>query len=157
VLQFQNPLIVPACVMVRRTALEASGGFDERLRGNEDWGLWFKLRRLGAFCVCPEPLTDYRVSPGGLSGDGNHMFNDFVQMLDDVLLKDRRGLDRALWRRRILAQQAFRASMTARGAGDAATERRYMLRSLLTWPSPWWTPERFKAGALTLLRTLRRG
>ena len=53
------------------------------------------------------------------------MYNDFMKMLDDVLLADMSGFRRALWRRRIIAYQAFKACLTARGAGDKATERVY--------------------------------
>ncbi len=151
-LRWRNPSLPPACVMVRRTEALAVGGFDERQVGSEDWALWFKLRRSGPFCVCPEPLTCYRSSPGGLSGNAEHMFQDFLRLLDGTLLSGLSGLRRWIWRRRIVSYQAFRASMTARGAGDKATERRYMGLSLTTWPSPFWIGERGKAVLVTYLR-----
>lgn len=153
-LRWCNPGVPPSSVLLRRSALESLGsGFDERQLGSEDWNLWFRLITKGPFCVCPEPLTDYRSSAGGLSGDANHMYNDFMKMLDDTLLADMSGLRRFLWRRRIIAYQAFKACLTARAAGDKATELQYMKKSVLEWPSPFWAPERFRFFAVTLLRT----
>jgi glycosyltransferase involved in cell wall biosynthesis len=153
-LRWCNPSVPPSSVLLRRSALDKlGGGFDERQSGSEDWNLWFRLIATGPFCVCPEPLTDYRCSSGGLSGDAHHMYNDFMKMLDDVLLADLTGLRRALWRRRIISYQAFKACLTARGAGDKKTEREYMKKSMMEWPSPFWAPERFRFFAVTLLRT----
>jgi glycosyltransferase involved in cell wall biosynthesis len=153
-LRWCNPGVPPSSVLLRRSALqELGGGFNERQLGSEDWNLWFRLITKGPFCVCPEPLTDYRSAPGGLSGDANHMYNDFMKMLDDTLLADMTGLRRSLWRRRIISYQAFKACLTARAAGDKATEREYMKRSILEWPSPFWAPERFRFFAVTLMRT----
>jgi hypothetical protein len=81
------------------------------------------------------------------------MYNDFLKMLDDVLLADMTGLKRALWRRRIISYQAFKACLTARAAGDKVTERAYMKKSVMQWPSPFWAPERFRFFAVTLMRT----
>jgi glycosyltransferase involved in cell wall biosynthesis len=153
-LRWCNPGIPPSSVLLRRSALDKlERGFDERQMGSEDWNLWFRLVATGSFCVCPEPLTDYRSSAGGLSGDAHHMYNDFMKMLDDVLLADMTGLRRTLWRRRIISYQAFKASLTARAAGDKATERAYMKKSVMEWPSPFWAPERFRFFAVTLMRT----
>jgi glycosyltransferase involved in cell wall biosynthesis len=155
-LRWCNPGIPPSCMMVRRSALERTGGFNERQVGCEDWCLWFELRALGRFSVCPEPLTDYRMSMGGLSGDATHMFNDFMKMLDDVLLRGLSGVKRAIWRRRIVSFQAFRAALTARASGNGAEEMRFVKKSLAAWPSPFWAPERFKAFAVTLLRSTKK-
>jgi glycosyltransferase involved in cell wall biosynthesis len=153
-LRWCNPGIPPSSVLLRRSALDQlERGFDERQMGSEDWNLWFRLVAKGSFCVCPEPLTDYRSSSGGLSGDAHHMYNDFMKMLDDVLLADMSGLKRTLWRRRIISYQAFKACLTARAAGDKATERQYMKKSVMEWPSPFWAPERFRFFAVTLMRT----
>lgn len=153
-LRWCNPGVPPSSVLLRQSALDRlDGGFDERQLGSEDWNLWFRLIAKGPFCVCPEPLTDYRSSSGGLSGDAHHMYNDFMKMLDDVLLADMSGFRRALWRRRIISYQAFKACLTARAAGDKTTEREYMKKSVMEWPSPFWAPERFRFFAITLMRT----
>jgi glycosyltransferase involved in cell wall biosynthesis len=153
-LRWCNPGVPPSSVLLRRSFLDQLGsGFNERQLGSEDWNLWFRLITKGPFCVCPEPLTDYRSSAGGLSGNAHHMYNDFMKMLDDTLLVDMKGLKRSLWRRRIISYQAFKACLTARAAGDKKTEREYMKKSVLEWPSPFWAPERFRFFAVTLMRT----
>lgn len=153
-LRWCNPGVPPSSVLLRRSVLQELGsGFDERQLGSEDWNLWFRLITKGPFCVCPEPLTDYRSSAGGLSGNADHMYNDFMKMLDDTLLADMTGLRRSLWRRRIISYQAFKACLTARAAGDKPKERAYMRKSMIEWPSPFWAPERFRFFAVTLLKT----
>ena len=81
------------------------------------------------------------------------MFDSFEAILDRTLLAGLRGAQRTVWRKRIISYQAFKASLTARGAGDTAKERTYMWRSLREWPSPFWIPKRFKYFAVTLMRT----
>lgn len=43
-------------MLVRKSALQAVGGFDEALRQNEDWDLCLRLTRLGKFGFVPEIL-----------------------------------------------------------------------------------------------------
>lgn len=149
-----NPGVPPSSVLLRRSVLEKlTEGYDERLRGSEDWNLWFRIVQFGPFCITEAPLTDYVSSAGGLSGNADHMFGDFLTMLDDTLLKGMNGLRRILWRRRIVSYQAFKACLTARAAGDKVAERAYMLRSIAEWPSPFWAPERFRYFAVTAMRT----
>ncbi|HEY3067736.1 MAG TPA: glycosyltransferase family A protein [Methylomirabilota bacterium] len=58
-------------VLLRRSAFEEVGGFDEHgaLRyASEDYNLWIRLRAAGwEFEVCPEDLHRYTPSPGSLS------------------------------------------------------------------------------------------
>ncbi len=151
-LRWENPGVPPSSMMLRRSVVERVGGFNERQVGSEDWEMWIRVIRAGHFSMCAEPLTDYRVSAGGLSGNADHMFGDFLKMLEDQLLADLRGLKRAIWRRRIVSYQAFKAALTARGAGETAKEKGYMWRSVREWPSPLWCPRRFKYLAVTMLR-----
>lgn len=51
----QNFINVPT-MLIRRSAFEAAGRFDERLRNNEDWDFTLRLTRLGKFAFIPEPL-----------------------------------------------------------------------------------------------------
>jgi glycosyltransferase involved in cell wall biosynthesis/GT2 family glycosyltransferase len=53
---------VVGCVLLRRSAWEAIGGYDESMRdGNEDWELWVRLRGAGWGQVrVAEPLFRYR-------------------------------------------------------------------------------------------------
>ncbi len=69
---------VNGAALVRRSALEAVGGFDESMRdGCEDWDLWIALVERGfAGHIIPEVLFHYRRRPDSMSrvmmrGDGH--------------------------------------------------------------------------------------
>lgn len=143
-------------VLISRELLERAGPFNERLPACEDWEMWFRLSRLDVrFAVTPEPLSYIRQSAAGMSGNADHMYQTFLLMLN-TLLEGKHGLRRWVWRRRILAYQAFKAVLTARAQGRSDRERVYVWKSLSAWPSPFWTPERFAPFAVTLLRSGRQ-
>ena len=149
----ENPSIAPSSLMVRRDVLHEIGNFTEPLRTSEDWDCWFRLVRRGTLAEISEPLTFYQLSYGGISNDPERMFESFQSILESRLLDGLQGLPRALWRRRIVSFQAYKACLTARGIGDTRNERRFMWLSLRTWPSPFWAAQRFKAFAVTMLRS----
>jgi glycosyltransferase involved in cell wall biosynthesis len=153
-LSLTNVGIPPSAVMLRRDTLLQVGGFNEIQRGCEDWELWFRLRKLGSFCIVPDAETVYRESLGGLSSNAEKMYQDFLRMLDRVLLEDMHGWKRRVWRRRIMSYQQYKAAMTARHAGQPTVERKFLAASLQTWPSPLWHPERFAASLVHLRRSL---
>jgi glycosyltransferase involved in cell wall biosynthesis len=65
-LLFSNPL--PASLLLRKSAWEAAGGYDEIMRdGYEDWEFYLRLMRMGyRAIVIPKPYLNYRVSNGGM-------------------------------------------------------------------------------------------
>ena len=63
-----NP-IPTSSVLLRRAALERAGGFDGPVAVAEDWELWLRLARLGAFVCVPEEAVLYRRHPGALTAD----------------------------------------------------------------------------------------
>ena len=153
-LRLGNPGILPSCVMLSRAALVASGGFVTDLRGSEDWDLWLRLQKQGPFCAVDEPLTRYRVSNSGLSGNAEHMLSEAKSMVEDRLLAGLSGAQRWLWRRRILSYQCYKAALTARASGERSGELRYLLQSFAIWPSPGFEPRRWKVLAVTLKNSL---
>lgn len=153
-LRLTNPGIPPSAVLIRKDTLLDAGGFSELQRGCEDWDLWFRLRKLGHFAIVETPDTVYRESLGGLSSNPVHMYQDFLRMLDRVLLEDFDGLSRDVWRRRILSYQQYKAALTARHVGQSDVEKQFLRQSLLTWPWPFWHPERFRAIAIMARRLL---
>ncbi|HEY0564509.1 MAG TPA: glycosyltransferase family A protein [Terriglobales bacterium] len=149
-----NP-ITPSTVMLRRSAFIECGGFAEDLWIGEDWDLWIRLHRLGAFSALNNPLTYYRKSASSLSSDPHRMFRDSKKLVERALVADLSGAKKWLWKRRVLGYQAFKASLTARDAANSAAERNYMLRSFMYWPSPLWPDHRVKCFAVTLAKMLR--
>ena len=61
-----NRIRTSGCVLMRRAALIAAGGWDadRRLLGTEDWELWLRLVEQGPFVRVPEPVLKYRLHPG---------------------------------------------------------------------------------------------
>lgn len=59
-----NPIWAPS-VLMRRDALRAAGGYDERLR-YEDWDMWLRLARRSRFAFSQPASVAYRVLPNGL-------------------------------------------------------------------------------------------
>jgi GT2 family glycosyltransferase len=65
----QNYISAPA-TFVRRSALEAVGGYDERFRYSADYDMWLKLGRRGDPVVLDRPLATFRMAGDTLSLTG---------------------------------------------------------------------------------------
>lgn len=63
----------PSAVLVRRTALERVGTFDQSLRAVEDWDMWLRISAKFPFGGVPQPLALYRMH-------GNNMTRDLARM-----------------------------------------------------------------------------
>jgi glycosyltransferase involved in cell wall biosynthesis len=60
--------IITLSVVLRRSAIDMVGGFDESFRRSEDWELWFRLAHHGVqFSYLPEVLAECRLHAGSLS------------------------------------------------------------------------------------------
>lgn len=53
-----------SAVVVRRDALEATGGFDARLSNFEDWDVLWRIAKLGRVVTVPEMLVQHRTHAG---------------------------------------------------------------------------------------------
>lgn len=89
--------------LVRRSALERSGGFDEALRSGEDFDLWLRLSRHSKFYYTPQTWAKYRVTPGQISADVWKNLNANKAILErfiasNAAVLDKRAID-ASWSR----------------------------------------------------------
>ncbi|MGH8065290.1 MAG: glycosyltransferase [Candidatus Entotheonellia bacterium] len=76
-----SPFAMHAC-LVRRSLIEAVGGFDSSLRTCEDWDLWQRIARAGArFGATREILALYRMRPGSASSDGARFLADGLRVI----------------------------------------------------------------------------
>jgi len=154
-LRYRNP-ITPSTVILKREAVLQAGGFREDLRGCEDWELWVRLLRFGAFEAVADPLMNYYLHANNSSANPRLMLETFESIVDTTLVADLKGLSRWVWRRRIRATQLCSAGLIARDNG-LKDELHYLVRSLRAWPSPFWQPRRFATFAVSLKNALRRG
>ena len=143
--------IALSTVMMRRDAFAAAGGFDEKLPPCEDWDLWFRLGPGCPMAAVEEPVTLYRLTPTSISRNIDLMLSAVNRMLATSLLKDLRGWERWSWRRRAWSAELSRCAITARETGDPRALS-LLLRSLATWPSPWFLPKRWQSLPVYLLR-----
>jgi glycosyltransferase involved in cell wall biosynthesis len=63
-----NWLAEPAGVMARRADLLAVGGYNQRVRQNNDMDLWARLMARGDVVFIDRPLFDYRLAFSGVTG-----------------------------------------------------------------------------------------
>jgi glycosyltransferase involved in cell wall biosynthesis len=114
--------IILASVVVRRTALDAVGGFDETLPafGCEDWDLWLRIARRHPAIAIDDELTLYRQHSGNTARG--------VVLASALAVIDRRWAD----------------PETARVAGISRAEA----RALHYWMNAAWTERRADALAL---------
>jgi glycosyltransferase involved in cell wall biosynthesis len=133
------PAIAP---LVRRTALEAAGGFDERLTALEDWDMWLRLSLIAEARYTPAVLVTYRVRPGGMSEDRARMDKSRFQVLDKINRTRPVALE-SLGNvgRRIIADMHNWLGKEAYASGDWREARRRFAASVLTMPwqreAPW--------------------
>jgi hypothetical protein len=68
-------------VTMRREVVDATGGFDERLRGAEDWEFWLRIAATGhRFARSDERLAIYRQRRGSVSTDTELMLDGLFRI-----------------------------------------------------------------------------
>ena len=130
-----NP-VATSTVLVRRSALDTVGGFDERFRGPEDYDLWLRLSGHVHGLLLNEPLARYRHVVGSLSMDDRRFLPEVLRVLDKAFgpggaLEAYRGS-----RRVALAEQYASASWMAYRRGARGTALRLLLASWRYCPGP---------------------
>jgi glycosyltransferase involved in cell wall biosynthesis len=126
------PAIAP---LIRRTALDSAGGFDDRLTALEDWDLWLRLSLVAEARYSPAVLVRYRVHPGGMSEDRSRMDQNRFRVLDK-LCRTRSAAVEGLGAvgRRIIADTHNWLGKEAYARGDWTEARRRFAASLATVP-----------------------
>jgi len=133
------PAIAP---MIRRTALDAAGGFDERLTALEDWDMWLRLSLIAEARYTPAVLVTYRIRPGGMSEDRARMDRNRFCVLDKINRTRPVALESlGSVGRRLIADTHNWLGKEAYASGDWSEARRRFAASVLTVPwqreAPW--------------------
>lgn len=83
-------LIHTHAAVVRRSVVEAAGGFDESLTSVEDWDLWLRLGLDGVHWRCLDvPLAEYRIRDAGMHGNPGRMLDNRLRVLAKVFADPR--------------------------------------------------------------------
>ena len=126
-----NFINVPT-MLIRKTAFVAAGGFDERLRNNEDWDFTLRLTRQGKFGFLPEPLylTVRQLPKAGMEGHISVNARYSARSYVAVIFKMRRsGVDDLA-----LHQHYQSAARYLMRIGRFASARRFLGQALKTQP-----------------------
>ncbi len=119
-------VIGPQTTLIRRTAFEAAGGFDARLRNNEDWDFFIRLSEQGPIGFLDEPLALVTTSEGSISRNSFHSVFSFVRIVGRI----RRRIDD----KEVLAEHFSTVSSNLRRAAKNRFARRYLRRAIALRP-----------------------
>ena len=128
-----NP-VATSTVMVKRTALQQAGLFDEQFRGPEDYDLWMRIAALRPCLQLAVPLSQYRLTKGSLSMDDRTFLPQVLGVLrkafapTGVLHRYRRQ------RRQAYAEKYASASWMASNRGARLTALGHLLHSWVLSP-----------------------
>jgi glycosyltransferase involved in cell wall biosynthesis len=79
-----NFIVNGGLMLVRASAFNAVGGFDETLRFCEDWHCWCRLAAIGTFHFVPDFLLDYRIHDANTMSSGRRSPEDFLPAAERV-------------------------------------------------------------------------
>jgi glycosyltransferase involved in cell wall biosynthesis len=128
--------IMPSGALVRRSALEAVGGYPEKLRAFEDVFLWLLLREKGPFAYVPEKLAAWRFAhfPAALKASGGQ---EAAGRIFRQMVKERYGVDpikQVRSRERAPRSILGYIGLDALAHGDRATARSAFIRAISVDP-----------------------
>ncbi len=151
-LSVHNP-VATSTVLVRKDALDAVGGFDERFRGPEDYDLWLRLAARYTLVRLDLPLARYRGSTSGLSMDDRRFLPQVLGVIEKAygpggVLSDRKG------KRRAQAYQLLSCSWMAIERGAWFRAFTLFARSLSAWPGSLGPSVQLSRVRVKLLRRL---
>jgi glycosyltransferase involved in cell wall biosynthesis len=135
--EFANWVGEPSAVMLRRSAVEAVGGFDERVRQSFDIELWVRLMAAHDIGFVDEPLVTFRHHGESLTAEIAARRDDWLDRLwilqglldDPALASEHARIMR--YRRRELARVLKRQlGRIARGDGDLRPLAGYLRQRL---------------------------
>ena len=133
-LRYRTP-ILPSTSIVRRSALQEIGGFNN-LYCIDDWNLWFRMVRRyspSEFQEIPESLTMYRWWENNTSKNFMAVAEAVLGMTETLLLADLTGIQRRLWERRVKAKIFYNLAL---GLREIQNDRywEFAIESFLKWP-----------------------
>jgi glycosyltransferase involved in cell wall biosynthesis len=114
-------------VLLKKAAFVSAGGFDPRLRNNEDWDFNIRLSRQGPMGFIEAPLVVVSDSPDGISKNRKASVFSYLVIFNKLR---RMGVEE-----RALAPHALSASRQLMRHGRPAASRRYLKWTMAREPS----------------------
>jgi glycosyltransferase involved in cell wall biosynthesis len=136
-------------VVVRRTALERSGGFDPALSRFEDWDLFWRIARDGKVVTVPEVLVSVRAHEGNVEPRWAALAESFARVAEKHLAEIA-ALSRTPALRRAEHNLQMNRALAALWRGDRAAAREGLRRALRVEGAPTLRPWHPTWGALLL-------
>ena len=136
-------------VVVRRTALERSGGFDPALSRFEDWDLFWRIARDGKVVTVPEVLVSVRVHEGNVEPRWAVLAEPFARVAEKHLAEIA-VLSHAPTLRRAEHNLRMNRALAALWRGDRTAARDGLRRALRVEGAPSVRPWHPTWGALLL-------
>ena len=128
-----NP-VPTSTALVRRTALDEAGGFDEQFRGPEDIDLWMRIAARGRVLKMDLPLALYRERPGSLCMNQDRFLPEIVRVYAKAFGSGGALYDYRRWRGRAVAGRYVSAAWSYMVCGRRGRALALLLRSWLIWP-----------------------
>jgi glycosyltransferase involved in cell wall biosynthesis len=129
---YTNP-VATSTVLVKREALQKTGGFDEQFRGPEDYDLWLRIVASHEVMKTTEPLSLYRHVPGSLSMDDRTFLPQVLAVLKKAFAPGGALEPYAGQRRRAYAEKYSSASWMAFNRDARPVALRHLVKSYLTY------------------------
>jgi len=120
-------VIGPQTTLISKAAFEAAGGFDPKLRNNNDWDFFIRLSRQGPIGFLDDPLVLVMYSDNSISRNQAFKAASFVRIFGKIR---RKSSDPAL-----LADLASQTASKLRNVGRPRSARRYLRKALSLQPT----------------------
>ena len=116
-------------VLIKRSALEAVGPFDETLAACEDWEMWLRLAAQFHFDFVPEALVHIRVHEKNMQKDANRMLGAELLVLNKLILRQQANFF-LLWKIRTILISQNKSANTIPTFAQCSTQLKAKLSGL---------------------------
>ncbi|MCW5877454.1 MAG: glycosyltransferase [Anaerolineales bacterium] len=137
-LQEWDVLMAMPCMLMRKDALQAAGGFDTAMRWGEDLDLWRRMAKRHPVSLVREDLVGVRVHGSNISAQRREAVSHFERYLNKAFADDP-GLSTS-FRRQTYARlyTSFARNLLGEGqAEDMRLVRQLCGGTLAAWPLAW--------------------
>lgn len=126
---FENYILNPGCVVVRREVFSGIGSFDETLKNADDWDMWLRIARVYPIGFIDKVALHYRVRSGSVSARGAVNSENRIKVLRKHLNQELpAGVRRQI--RTLISRNYLSAGYASQVGGNMATARGYYQASL---------------------------